>query len=257
MPQADEPENSDESASSSDKAKAKDTEALTDEPSTISSSKDPMVPVTVKDETEAKDKKAAPCSGADIPDLVASLSQVSCETKDTNAEGQQRDVKDTLEIKVTTDPPKVAAGAAAAVVITFHNKGKTPMPLDFAVDPEPRFNFEVRTKKGARIDQPAGGEPALPPEVANAPGAERKISRVTLAPLGTAKVRLPWTAVKYKWASKDRAKGALPGHGYPRDPAGPLPKGKYMLRVVTPMVGVFEGVDHEITQPRAEIEVVP
>jgi hypothetical protein len=259
MPQADEPENPDES-SSNDKPKSKssDTDILpSDESSAISSSKDPMVPVTIKDEGEGGDKKAAPCSGAELPDLLASLSQSSCEVTDPNAEGQQRDVKDTLEIRVALDPAKVQAGAAASVLLTLKNKGKTPLTLDFAVDPEPRFNFEVRSKKGTRIDQPPGAEPPLPPNVANATPEERKIARITLAPQGIAKAKLPWTAVKYKWASKERAKGALPGHGYPRDPAGPLPKGKYVLRVVTPMVGVFEGVDHEITQPRTEIEIVP
>jgi hypothetical protein len=176
---------------------------------------------------------------------------------DPNAEGQQRDVKDALEIKLAVDPAKVSAGAAASVLLTLKNKGKTPLQLDFAVDPEPRFNFEVHSKKGARVDQPPGAEPPLPANVANATPEERKIARITLAPLGTAKAQLPFSAVKYKWASKERAKGALPGHGYPRDPAGPLPRGKYVLRVVTPLVGVFEGVDHEITQPRTEIEIVP
>ena len=78
---------------------------------------------------------------------------------------------------------------------------------------------------------------------------------MTLAPNGTAKVTESWTAVKYKWASKDKAKGALPGRGYPREPAGPIAKGKYVLRVITPLVGVFEGVDHELSQPRTQVEI--
>jgi hypothetical protein len=72
---------------------------------------------------------------------------------------------------------------------------------------------------------------------------------------GTAKLTLKWNAVTYKWASKDRAKGALPGRGYPKDPGGPLKKGKYILRVITPLTGVFEGVDHEVSQPRVEVNV--
>jgi hypothetical protein len=78
---------------------------------------------------------------------------------------------------------------------------------------------------------------------------------VTLATQGTAKLTIPWSAVKHKWASKERAKGAIPGHGYPVEPAGPLPKGKYVIRVVTPLTGVFEGGDHEISQPRGQIAV--
>jgi hypothetical protein len=86
---------------------------------------------------------------------------------------------------------------------------------------------------------------------------EPKVARVTLAPLGTARLVLKWNAVKYKWASKERAKGALPGRGYPRDPAGPLAKGTYVLRVITPLTGVFEGVDHEVSQPRVQVNVAP
>ena len=28
-----------------------------------------------------------------------------------------------------------------------------------------------------------------------------------------------------------------------------------MLRVITPLVGVFEGVDHEVSQPRTQVEI--
>lgn len=125
------------------------------------------------------------------------------------------------------------------------------------VDPEPRFDFEVYTLKGARADAPKGAAPSLPPEVANATAPEPKIARVTLAQQGTAKLTLKWNAVKYKWASKERAKGALPGHGYPKEPAGPLTKGAYVLRVLTPLTGVFEGVDHDVSQPRVQVSVAP
>ena len=80
-------------------------------------------------------------------------------------------------------------------------------------------------------------------------------SAVGRATNGTAKLTLKWDAVKYKWASADRAKGALPGHGYPKDPAGPLKKGAYILRVITPLTGVFEGVDHDVSQPRVQVTV--
>jgi hypothetical protein len=226
-----------------------------DEPSSaISRAKDPMVPVTVKDETEGK-KKDAPCAGTNIPDLVAIASQASCEVNDPQAEVARRDVKDALEIKVATDPPKVAPGATAKVTLSLHNKGKTPLQLDFAIDPEPRFKFEVYTKKGQRVDKPAGDEPRLPPEIANAPVPERQISRVLLAPQGNATVALSWDAIKYKWVAKEKAKGAVPGRGFPREPAGPSPAGKYVLRIVMPLVGLAEGVDHEVTQPRTEIEI--
>lgn len=214
---------------------------------------DPTVPVTVKDDTG--DPKAMSCGGANIPDLAAVLAQAACEVANAKPDEPEKDLKDQLEIKVETDSPKVAPGSSAKVTVTFHNKGKTVLPLDFVVDPEPRFDFEVYTLKGSRVDKPAGESPALPPEVQNAPEPEKTIARVTLAPNGTAKVTESWMAVKYKWASKDKAKGALPGRGYPREPAGPIGKGKYVLRVITPLVGVSQGVDHEISQPRTQVEI--
>jgi hypothetical protein len=91
--------------------------------------------------------------------------------------------------------------------------------------------------------------------VANAPAVEPKVARVILATQGTARLTLKWNAITYKWASKDKAKGALPGEGYPKEPAGPLAKGKYVLRVITPLTGIFEGTDHEVSHPRTPVEV--
>ncbi|HEX4445779.1 MAG TPA: hypothetical protein VH044_03560 [Polyangiaceae bacterium] len=236
--------------SNAESDQTEDAEAPPPEHSTLSAS-DPMVPVTVKDEGE---KKAMSCGGAAIADLSAVLAQSTCEVKDAKPDEPQKDLKD-LEVTVAADSPKVAPGSSAKITVTFHNKGKTVLPLDFMVDPEPRFDFEVYTPKGARADNPKGDSPALPPEVQNAPEPEKTVARITLAPNGTAKVSASWTAVKFKWASKDKAKGAVPGRGYPREPGGPLPKGKYVLRVITPLVGVAEGGDHEISQPRTPIEV--
>jgi hypothetical protein len=208
---------------------------------------------TVKDES---DRKASPCGGAKIADLMAVISQTSCEVPKATPESlPQRDLKASLDIKVTTDAARVPPGARTNITVTFTNKGATDLPLDFVADPEPRFEVEAYTLKGARADKPAGNEPALPSNVTDQAAPERSIERVTLAPKGTAKLVVPWDAVKYKWASADRAKGALPGQHYPRDAAGPLPKGKYVVHVVMPLVGVSEGVDHEFTQPRAQVEV--
>ncbi len=213
---------------------------------------DPEVGVTVKDD-ETKDTK--PCIGADFPDLVATLSQASCEIPSDKASDKQRDLTSRLEVTVVPDAPKVAPGGTSKVTITLHNKGQKPLALDFAVDPEPRFEFQVYTTKGTRVDKPAGDAPPLPTEVQNAPEADKGIARVTLAPDGHAKVTATWTAVKYKWVSKEKAKGALPGRGYPTEPAGSLPKGKYVLRVLMPLLNITEGIDHEMTQPRVPIEV--
>jgi|SRR5579859_4393435 len=200
-------------------------------------------------------KPAPACAGFDIPDLLAVVSNAACEAADPNAGSSPKDLKDLLDVSMSVADAKVPSGGSTAVTIVYKNKGKAELPLYFVVDPEPRFEFQAYTLKGARADNPPTPAPPLPPEVTRASPAEKKIAKVTLAPQGTAKLTLTWDAVKHKWASKERAKGALPGRGYPREPAGPLRNGKYILRVVTPLTGVLEGVDHEISQPRTQVTV--
>jgi hypothetical protein len=201
-------------------------------------------------------KKSGPCSGFEIADLASMISQSECEVPDAK-ETDQKDLSKILEIKVVPDSPRIGPGATSTITVTYKNKGPKELSLDFVVDPEPRFDFEVYTLKGNRADKPKGNEPALPPEVANTPVPDAKIARIKLAQQGTAKLTLHWTAVDYKWASKDKARGALPGHGYPKEPNKPLKKGSYILRVITPLTGVFEGVDHEVSQPRVQITIAP
>jgi len=250
-PSAGSPENSEGDASS-----AENTENPMDIGSRTPHAKaDPEVGVTVKDEDSKDSKEAKPCVSDDFPDLIATLSQAACEIPSDKASDKQRDLTSRLEVSVSSDAPKIEPGSTAKVTITLHNKGTKPLSLDFAVDPEPRFEFQAFTTKGVRADRPSGDAPPLPPEVQNAPEADKGIARVTLAPNGHAKLTATWTAVKYKWVSKDKAKGALPGRGYPTEPAGPLPKGKYVLRVLMPLLNITEGADHEMTQPRTPIEV--
>jgi hypothetical protein len=197
------------------------------------------------------------CGGSDIGDLAAVLAQSACEAKGVNPTTAPKDLTDQLEVKITLDSARVAPGGKATVQLTYHNKSQKDLPLYFVVDPEPRFEFQVFTPKGTRVDRPAGLEPPLPPEVANATAPEKQFALVTLAPQGTARVSLPWEAVKHRWAGRDAAKGAVPGRGFPQLAAGPLPRGKYVLRVVTPLVGVTEGIDHEVSEPRLNLEVKP
>jgi hypothetical protein len=199
--------------------------------------------------------KPSPCAGSEIADLTSVLAQSACEAKGWKPGAIPPNLDASLEIKVAVDARKLAPGGKATVTVTYHNKGSKDLPLYFVVDPEPRFEFDVRTLKGARVDRPAGHEPALPPAVANATPPDKLFALVTIAPQGSATASLPWEAVRHKWASKEVAQGAVPGHGYPEEAAGPLPRGKYVLRVVTPLVDVSEGIDHEVTQPRTNIEV--
>jgi hypothetical protein len=112
----------------------------------------------------------------------------------------------------------------------------------------PRFDIEAVESKGRRVDLPTG----KPPKTLTAPAREVKAARVTLAPGETARVKIPWEAVKFRWAP-ERAK-SWEGRGYPRAPAGPLGAGKYTLRVVLPLIGVFE--KGELDVPKVAIDVV-
>jgi hypothetical protein len=260
---AEEPENSDETASSdespggskstADKSETESDPAQSNALATTGIGRGTTAraeKATVKDDAE---REAAPCSGMKIANLLASISQAACELPEGATSSTQQAKKDILAVTLTA-APKIAPGSTAQIGIVLKNTGKTKLPLDFTVDPDPRFTFELYTPKGARVDKPAGNEPALPAEVSDS-ALEARLARVTLDPNGTATLLLPWQAVKYKWAPKEKAKGALAGHGYPREPAGPLPRGKYVLRLVMPLANVDETVDHEITQPRVNIEI--
>ena len=50
-------------------------------------------------------------------------------------------------------------------------------------------------------------------------------------------------------------KGTPPELGYPTAPAGPLPKGVYTLKVITPLTGIFEGMDKEVSTVRTTVTV--
>jgi hypothetical protein len=252
-PQADSPESTEGDASTGESTEGN----LMDNASGRKHARpDPEVKVTVKDDDAVDKGDAKPCLSDDFPDLMSTLAQAACEISADKASDKQRDLTGRLEVTVTPDAPKVAPGGMDKVTIVLHNKSPDKaLSLDFAVDPEPRFEFQAFTAKGARADRPAGDAPPLPPEVQNAPEPDKGIARITLAPNGKAKLVAPWIAVKYKWASKDKAKGAVPGRGYPTEAAGPLPKGKYVLRVVMPLLNVSEGDDHPMTQPRTPIEV--
>lgn len=181
------------------------------------------------------------CSGADFDDLADTLR--SCEIPMPKKE-EYAALKDKLEVKVT-GPDKAPAGGHIDLQVTLRNKSSDPVAVYFTGDPHPRFDVEATDAKGKRVDLPAGRWPGYPkgfkPDI-----KESKATRVTLTKDGTAKLKVSWDAVKWKWAP-ERAR-TWDGKGYPRVPAGPLTKGKYSLRVVLPMI-----VDADI--PKVSVEV--
>jgi hypothetical protein len=128
------------------------------------------------------------------------------------------------------------------------------LPLYFTIDPMPRFEIEVYNAKGNRVDKPKNAPPPLAAGMAPREPGEAKTARIVLAPSGTARMPMGWDAVKMRWAP-EKLKGTPPEKGYPRAPAGPLGKGTYSIKVVTPLTNVFEGIDHEVSAPRVDVVV--
>lgn len=203
----------------------------------------------------AAPEKKDECVGFDIGNLEDMLLKVSCEEPSAKPDTiAPVDLKGKLEVKVSASPTKSTGGGKVDLLVSFVNKTKEPLVLHFKLDPVPRFELEVYDAKSKRADMPTGATPPPPKGATQPPPSEAKSARITIAPNGSARARMPWEAVKMKWAP-EKYRGTPPERGYPRAPAGPLAKGKYTVKVMTPLVGVSEGVDHEMTAPKVEIEI--
>jgi hypothetical protein len=216
---------------------------------TASGDSTPSAPGSNDDSTGPKKDE---CTVFDEPNLEGVLLKSACEA--ATPTGQPPDTSKTLAIKVSISPNIVAPGAHADVLVSYTNKSAAVLPLYFTIDPMPRFDIEVYNAKGNRVDLPKASPPPLPAGMAAREPGEAKTARIMLAPNGTARMPLGWDAVKNRWAP-EKLKGTPPEKGYPRAPAGPLPKGKYSIKVVTPLTNVFEGIDHEVSQPRVDVVV--
>jgi hypothetical protein len=203
----------------------------------------------------AEGPKKEACTGVSITNLDDMLAKSDCEVPNQRPESVDNpDMKGKLEVAVSASPTKITPGGKVDLFVTFTNKTKDPLPLVFRLDPLARFETEAYDGKKKRVDMPAGQPPPPPKGHAPPPPADQKVGKVIVSPNGTARVRVPWEAVKMKWAP-DKVRGTAVEKGYPRVPAGPLPKGKYKVKVVTPLIGVFEGADHEVSAPSVDIEV--
>ena len=200
-------------------------------------------------------EKKDECVGFDIANLEDLLLKSACEEPNVKPDSLTPvDLKGKLEVIASASPTKSAGGGKVDLLVTFANKSKEPLVLHFRINPVARFDVEVWDAKAKRADMPAPPTPAPPKGATQPPASESKSARVTIAANGNARVRIPWEAVKMKWAP-EKYRGTPPERGFPRTAAGPLPKGKYSVKVVTPLVGVSEGVDHEMSSPKVEIEI--
>lgn len=194
------------------------------------------------------------CTGNAL-ELVRALSQAACEEKDRKTAEHPSDMKDKLSVSVTPANLQTKPGERVDFTLEFKNTSKGPLPLYFLIDSEPRFSFELTDAKGKRADIPPGKEPKLPDGIAEEKPLEQHAAKVTLAPGGTGHVKLSWEAAKLVWAPAEKAKGALPGRGYPKVSGGPLAPGKYTLRITTPLLGAMEGADKEVSTIKVPVEV--
>lgn len=201
-------------------------------------------------------KKEDICLGFSVSNLEELLSKQDCEVPDkTPTSIENPDLKGKLEVKLTASPTKVAPGAKVDLQVTYTNKTKENLTLYFRIDPVARFEVEAYDAKGkTRVDMPKGNPPPPPKGAAAPPPADQKVARITLTANGSASARVAWDATKMAWAP-EKVRGTASEKGYPRKPAGPLPKGKYSVKLVTPLIGVFEGGEHEISAPKVDIEV--
>jgi hypothetical protein len=187
--------------------------------------------------------KEAACTMTDVENLEDALR--SCDVPMPKASDVPQ-VKDKLEVKVSAAAPSTTPGGRLELVLVLRNKTDASLPLYFTGDPNPRFDVEAYDAKGRlRVDLPAGKFPGYPKGF-KPDAREAKAARITLEKNGTARVKVAWDAVKSRWAP-DKAK-TWEGRGYPRTPAGPMPPGKYTLRVPVPLIGDLEA-------PKVEIEV--
>jgi hypothetical protein len=192
------------------------------------------------------------CSGGSL-DLLNALSEASCEKPGEPLAMETRNLKNQVDVRVVPAKTKVAPGETVEVRVVFTNKSSAGLPLDFRVNPFARFEIQVFDAKGKRVDLPQGPHPAWPANHEDR-GAEPRVAEVRLDENGTGYVNLSFAASRTRWAP-EKARGAAAGSPYPRLPAGRLPKGKYTLRVVTPLLGVDESPEREMSAPTAKIEV--
>lgn len=190
--------------------------------------------------------KEAACTGADFAALEDALRK--CDSSMPRPGEVPSGMRGKLDVRVTASTPTITPGGRVDLTVTLTNKSDEPLPLFFTGDPTPRFDVEALDSRGRRVDLPSG----KPPKSPAMPLRAVKASRITLTKGGTARVKVPWDAVKTKWAPA-KAKSGWEGRGYPRVPAGPLGRGKYTLRVVLPLVGVFEKGELEL--PKTSVEV--
>lgn len=173
------------------------------------------------------------CLGAQFDNLEKAFARSDCDaTPEVDAE-----MKGKLSIKVVPEGASVANGGHVRIAITITNDAQEKIPVYFRLDPVARVDILASDTKGKRVDLPTGKKP-------NGKEPDSRTARVTLMPGGVVKLTTIWEAVKRKWSTRNGKAAAVP--------AGPLPRGKYRLRIVPPLVGIRDMAEFS---PQVDIDV--
>lgn len=190
--------------------------------------------------------KETACTLAEIDSLDQVLR--NCDSPMPKAADVPSGLGEKLELTVTSSTGSTKPGGRVDVTLTLKNKSNDPLPLYFSGDPKPRFEVETFDATGTRrVDLPKD----KPPKTAFPPTRPVKASRIILMAGGSARIRVPWDAVKTRWAP-EKVK-TWEGRGPARTVFANLPHGKYQLRVAIPLI-VFE--KRELELPKIGVDVV-
>lgn len=180
---------------------------------------------------------------ASLPDTVR-----ACDVPAPKTSELVSGIASKLELSIATDTQITQPGGRIDVTLTVKNKTNEALPLYFTGEGRVRFEVEAFDAKGkGRVDLPK----EKPPKGATPPPRASKTSKVVLPGGASAKIKVPWDAVKYRWAP-EKVK-AWDGRGPARAGAGDLTPGKYQLRVPLPILTPDKS---DLDSPRVTVDVV-
>ena len=190
--------------------------------------------------------KDAACTMSDVPSLPEVVP--GCDVTAPKVAELVPGLAAKLELSIVTDTQSTQPGGRIDVTLTLKNKTSDPIPLYFTGEGRVRFEVEAFDAKGkGRVDLPNG----KPPKAATPAGRPAKTSKIVLLAGGSAKIRVPWDAVKTRWAP-EKVK-TWDGRGPARAGDTDLRPGKYQLRIPLPILTPEKG---DFDSPRVTVDVV-
>lgn len=191
--------------------------------------------------------KEAACTVAEVEQLADVLR--NCDAPVPKGADVPAGLAEKLELTIATSTPSTTPGGRVDVTLTLKNRTSDSVTLYFTGEPKPRFEVEAYDAKGARrVELPKDKAP----KTAYPPGRAVKATRIILTGGGSARIRVPWDAVKTRWAPEKAKTWDLRGPA--RATFANLPYGKYQLRVAIPLMTAEKG---DLDTPKIAIDVTP